>query len=779
MIYGHSLRLRNYVVFADIKLRLDTHPITVIRGLNLDKKVKPSRNGVGKTLLASCVHNIRFNAPIGASRKVSAKDVIDKDSSAEFCFWREKSARSITQYGKPNGAVGYRLIKDGKDLKIKDQKVARVRIASWLPYKLEHSTSLVYVSRALPSPLLHGTGPVRHDFFEHLFNLEVYDLMHAALNKEYGERQRQETLAEQAQERRQALGNRQIDLKTDKQRLKELDQRYTALSTKLERFNLELQDLVAYTTLAKELTTTLSLSRLQEQQRILRAEIDRLTAYHAFVLRKLSERNSIRVAAQRRFQLLQKLRYYTPFSRSAADLEQDLNHLDQQLQRLEKQRAGYREQQPLVQRWERKVDEVVQDFQVDRDEVMRIDNNRVASRIGALTTKLDAIADSIRSLNKTDKAGLPSCPTCGTALDREALVRHLSKHTNLQKQLQHELQKWQTIDRLLTAKANLQPLTWTKKDESEFRFLRRQYQLTKLAATRQAEYERVKYQLASLEAAYTSLVPDEDPRSLGTRLDKLQRQLFEVENNIKLRARLTEMQVDYEDVEAASQRQRQLQKFVDQEGRRVVKLHEAIARLTVTISEDRTWHQQVVELEHEIEVLESKTTDLQVYGALVEAYSSRGMRTLHVEALARSYVKRLNRYSGLLFSEPFRFDIDVRKNQFELLAERNRKISDIYYLSGAESRSFLALSCFALLPFLPAQSRCSFIFLDELESEMSPPDRQQYATQFIPQLATVVPHVFLTTPMPETSFYVPNAHELLLVKKGGISRFENSIAEAA
>jgi hypothetical protein len=113
-----------------------------------------------------------------------------------------------------------------------------------------------------------------------------------------------------------------------------------------------------------------------------------------------------------------------------------------------------------------------------------------------------------------------------------------------------------------------------------------------------------------------------------------------------------------------------------------------------------------------------------------------------------------------------------RNRDLALTASSIRGTYDLYLLSGAESTLFGLNFLTVLLPMLPESRRCSMLILDEAEANCSARSRGLIADVYLPRLAQIVNSVFVLTPFSDSDFYVPNSHELMVTKKGGISSLE-------
>jgi DNA repair exonuclease SbcCD ATPase subunit len=158
---------------------------------------------------------------------------------------------------------------------------------------------------------------------------------------------------------------------------------------------------------------------------------------------------------------------------------------------------------------------------------------------------------------------------------------------------------------------------------------------------------------------------------------------------------------------------------------------------------------------------------------LGDIYSAKGLKIQRMQSFAQSMERVLNQYSSLCFHEPFKFNLNVGPNQFDIIATsgRGKKISvrDIRQLSGAESRSMVILIALAVRFMLPAHARTNIMILDEIDSGMDEEGRNQFINMFLPELNKVVPHIIVITPLMDE---YPDARNITVVKEGRWSRLK-------
>ena len=109
------------------------------------------------------------------------------------------------------------------------------------------------------------------------------------------------------------------------------------------------------------------------------------------------------------------------------------------------------------------------------------------------------------------------------------------------------------------------------------------------------------------------------------------------------------------------------------------------------------------------------------------------------------------------------------ENNFNILATRDGKTSDVCTLSGAQSRAFQLLCALTLISFIPQKYRVDTVILDEMESGLSEKFRSKLCNEFIPQLKTLIPKVVIITPLDKSTLWVEGAKEYIVKKKKNVS----------
>jgi DNA repair exonuclease SbcCD ATPase subunit len=168
--------------------------------------------------------------------------------------------------------------------------------------------------------------------------------------------------------------------------------------------------------------------------------------------------------------------------------------------------------------------------------------------------------------------------------------------------------------------------------------------------------------------------------------------------------------------------------------------------------------------------------DIPALEVLVRAYSTKGLRLSAISSIAQTLSSSLNENAHMLFSEPFSFDVNITDTRFDIMVDRSPESSDIRKLSKSEQRRFSMLYAYCLNELIPPSSRSNLIVLDEMEDGSSDVNRKLYREVFLPHLNSVVPNVFVVSPLKEMQ-EVPGTRTLFVVKDGDSSHVETEHPE--
>jgi DNA repair exonuclease SbcCD ATPase subunit len=371
------------------------------------------------------------------------------------------------------------------------------------------------------------------------------------------------------------------------------------------------------------------------------------------------------------------------------------------------------------------------------------------------------------------------CPTCLSEIDEQNVRKAVSK-------AESQLPK---VERLLEAqelhlayREAVQELKDQNFDESEYEHLQEQRQkcLKQLKRYRiqlkvHTEYNTVKAKVESLRKPKSVDKPDIDLSyddcnvaidlctSILKHLNAKQKllkssKIKEFKTVTAIKAVTVELEIELESIETS--------------------LHNVRAKQVVMSNklEQQNTYKHSVELyatelntiETELAELTAGCTDKAIYKELVRAYSSKGLKSIVASHLSKLLQQAMNQHRHLLFHEPFEFTWTCSDKGLDITVDRrNKMVSDVRNLSGAESNAFRMLCVLALYSVIPDDRRFNMLVLDEPSAHQDVVFRDLFLTRFLPVLQKCVPSVYIITP--NESDYTKGASEWLVVKHKGKS----------
>lgn len=164
----------------------------------------------------------------------------------------------------------------------------------------------------------------------------------------------------------------------------------------------------------------------------------------------------------------------------------------------------------------------------------------------------------------------------------------------------------------------------------------------------------------------------------------------------------------------------------------------------------------------EMKLLETHKIDSEAVSFLKSFYAPGGARTDMLEDSALRLEAAYNEHKHLLYGEDSSFLIQPNDKSLAIIWKRNGgNEDDVWDSSGSERRRFDLLNLLCLNMLLPPPS---YVVLDEMESALGDANVGTYLDQYLPQLLSVVPTVFLISPLKKV---VSAADATITVTKDG------------
>jgi hypothetical protein len=751
MILFHHIAGQNLVTYKEFRYEFTPNTINVIRG----------SNRTGKTLVFSSMASLIFNEMPLNPRRGSAKQMHSNSSQLELGVINNKIRWLLRQYGTERG-VSYTISKNQEELRpskiVEAQNILREAIP--FPPDLLFTTTLVNPLRG--HPLLNSKQGVRHNYFEEMFDLVVYDHIYAELDASAkGMRIASRDLIN-SQERTKAIGTELGGIHFNREQFDGLNQRYEDLQRRHNTRQGQAGKLSNWLAVASAINS----EQTPEQ---LRYQLGKTEAVERHLQVSWTNLNQ-QLANQKAYQ-----RYKT-----------QVEQIDAELAQLPKTPPNneIRENSALSRAMITKLEGVKPVIH----ELEEIQNNLDQSTDIYLevavdvTSQINVTQDTIRRL--THIASHKSCPTCGTQLDPQFITTLLNNARKDLTRLQHEQATYVEFVRQnklrqrrteLTGVLNSKAISVNITSEQIVNKLRN----LELAVTECNELLRIaerRRQLSTLRANITlvsatpSEVTEQNVETEKRAWLAVQQQCSNLVNNLKLHEQLAKIGEDYGDVATARKHLSNLQQQLSREDEQLENLQRQIFQARDSLTRGRLLQKEFNELQQKIEQLEAVARDSELYEHLLAAYGPKGLRIARVQYLTQVWLDNMNSFVNLIISEPYTFSLDVDINRFIILAERSNKISEIAgALSGSEHRSFIALNALAMLHLLPSHYRSNIIVLDEIEAGLDADSRILFATEFLPKLTELVNNITIVTPLSPEEISIPDAREFRVEKVRGVS----------
>jgi DNA repair exonuclease SbcCD ATPase subunit len=721
-------------------------------------------NGSGKSISMNTLPTLLYSSLPTTTDKRRGRALHSKGTSIELDLNSDGNEWHFGQFGKSSG-VRYEVSKNGKSQETHRQDDATDFISKAFPLNIDQFYTTVFLSAFRGNVLHTGNGPKRHDFFESLFDLQVYDTIHKKLSARHSElRGRAQSLDYLKSEVAELQGDEPL-----KDRVARLDAEMTdarirrdKLERAIGRRESKYSRLTAQCAIMEQIQSEgtaehLALELTKQQKRLTRLKEKWRGAVEN---RKLYDH--AREVADKRSALKAKLKALP--KRELVDVKAlvaRLEALDVKADEAERVWAKNKKLNKVMEEIEAAAfpSSVVQ-------AAAELRRQHESKSVAFVASKLRSLEDLIASIEALLGDGAHICPTCGQDAHRDKLRPHLQ---DLKKDAAHTdsllacVELFDIRDKLMSDIGDdtevVDPAIIAAKIEALEDELEQGRSIN--AACR--ERVLIKDKLDSLPVV-EAVEQGEDPDTLEDRVSEVEAAVNRLRNDIKLMEKLDEG-IDASSFTARDDLGREIGSLTA----KLRKVNDAMHSMSSDMAVSKDDLIKLRRVRKEIAEIETDVEDLDVYQGLLAAYGQRGLRVNHIATLAEMFEDNLNMYSPSIFNEPFSFAINVDNAKFDIVATRAGKSAEINgSLSGSESRRFQLLCLPSILPFIPAACRTNAVILDELESGMKMPARLKYVHDFLPLLATVVKTIVVVTPLPPEELPV-QGREWSVTKTNGVS----------
>ena len=760
MIELEYIQGKNIVTYQEFFLNLNKkNGLTLVRG----------ENRSGKSLLFSSIANIIYFSPPLEKKRNQAKKLHEKGSELRLGFIRNNEFYHIAQYMRGN-SISYSVYKHDKTEEFdKENHNSNIRynvkneISQLFPQPQELFYSITYINSYRHHSLQKGSNEERHRFFKEVFNLEILEKIREKLWKEL--KNKKNTNTEISVLKNELNKYETITEKYLNKKINSLNyyKNVTKKKNKIYTKNLQkLQEINAYLAYIENLSYPSNKNlNLEKDKKDLKKLKDDYKEYT-----RLLEKNRYQEKVKKKFDSLKsiekELEAYSKIDikkqkKKYKKLIKNIKDLKEKLEETKKNEKNIKELKGLEQE--------LKNLEKDKN-IKKIKNKNNKTNIIYLIEKLEKNKNNEKKRLKEIKGAENSCPTCKRVLtvqlkqDLENQIKKSLKSINKEKNYLDKCLRKQELENLPNYDKN-QLLKDIKLKEKEKKTL------IKNIKCKQKYSRTIKSikDLPEIESVDNKRnVTEEEIKKIEEKIDQLSNRVEKKKNDLKQREKLKEFNINL-NISDAKREQKILNKKLKKTGNKQKELNDCIQKLKTTIETKKREKEQKDTIEQQISDKRKVTRDIHIYEALVDAYSAKGLRTIQIQHLSKQLENNMNKYATLLFPEPIRFEFCIDKNNFNIIAERNGRKSDVSLLSGSESQCFKLLCIISLIPIIPEHLRTNVCILDEIEGGMDDKSKKLFSYEFLPKLKEIVPNVILITPMNQRELFVQSDREIYIKKR--------------
>lgn len=215
MIKLHSVGLTNYSVYKHVDFVIPKG-VSIIRG----------KNASGKSLIGHVLPLVFWEHPVAKKVRSAGTAHVKLVSDNKYSI------------SKTLNKVKYKIIKNKKDLQTTTIKESEKHLKQALPITPEYFWNCVYLSSARPCPIQYSSPTERLVHFQNLFNLNIYEVIHARL-KEMLRTKKANKVQFDLLEREKAAVNSQVE-RIPQSKIDKLTERNRVLTDKVAKIDKQL-----------------------------------------------------------------------------------------------------------------------------------------------------------------------------------------------------------------------------------------------------------------------------------------------------------------------------------------------------------------------------------------------------------------------------------------------------------------------------------------------------------------------------------------------------------
>jgi DNA repair exonuclease SbcCD ATPase subunit len=767
MIRGISLQIENVVYFKEAKVDFDS-PFTVITGHNKDSRISSTTsNGAGKSLLLSTIPNLIFESAPLSGKRTKREMLHASESFVQWEFADDQHTWLIKQT-----PTNYTIYRDGKDLEVRTTPLQRKMIEKIFPITEDEFYSYIYLQSQRPLAFQVDKPAERLHYITRIFNLDAYDRMKKYFTNKLGEinnKQVEFDVTNNQLLRVVALLDRLNWKPSDKSKLDAAKETIKELRSPVTTIHAQIESL------RSELSNAKHLSKLRDKRKSIQVPMQLTEIKHHGKLLRAYEDYLLELAPfkERRAELTSKIDALTESTGGVRlkALKLSIKTNKKTLKKLTAELTELNAFRKVCLDNKRKVDEALtrlEDCGVTpktHKKFLSVDVDKHNQQI----VEAKAVLQLRDVLHECDDG---ECPTCRQSVDVSTLRKHIKKAETKLLQSKEAVAQYSASTHYAACLSLDTEFDFDSFERKKSKYLELETSLEtneallhdtlRLAHLRSdldellvpAKVRKPEYSEAQLESFYDLLKQYESITHTIEELKvKCNRNIRDIENDLLiLQKKSKSIEAKYDEAQ---------------------KIH---STLGARFSEYKVLTREQKEHLSKLEGIQPIIEQRSIIKSLEKAYSAKGLKVNAANTILQQIESNLNRYSNLIFAEPFKFTTFADDKGVHCIVDRgNKKISDVRLLSGAESDCFRLLWMWVMLIMVDDSRRVNFAILDEPDSHMDSTTRSLFIERFLPALRSIVPHVFLITPLDRHVY--SDCNYIQVVKEGGQSRLVENCSE--
>lgn len=741
----------------------DNCGFVVVSGHNKDSLIaKNTNNGAGKSVLFGMLANVRYEQmPLADTKKKNR--IHSKGSNIALEINNLGHKWLIEQSGS-----GYKISRDGEDLKVRGQAGQRAQIEQILPLTDDEWYSYVHLQSQKKLDFLYGTPRARMTYITDVWRLDQFDVLRRHFDKLVDEVKIAQNKADVHSKNLLNTNDALNKNGWDRHKQKELDEATEVVRsqakkvTKLQARTQELRSLKKQVDFYAE--TQAKLKKLQKQVKFTKPELKEQYKYLETVEAYEEELVAYQKTAKRLTKKLEELGECG----SGKKLKKRVKELRVEIEKMEADDARLAKVRDQFDAAKRELENLDDHTEPELRGFLSRCNKQKLDPMETLKDELGMVKTTLKLADLLHEHDGGNCPTCFQSINIKGLEKSLKtakKQKGLLLSMIHALEIRDTRNH---NKAIIDKLKFDERGFYAQRKKLKQLNAELDGLTDQLEnaarYDEITEQMAELKK------PKKPKGTAVLTMEQIEEQV-EMLNEIKaLKLRLSEFDTPPEDDGITAELEATAAKL-----KKVEKKYEKAYKVTVKHgsrrAEFKLLTKQRDQFSTEIEALAPLTKKLNMYKSLSKAYSNKGLKLHAMHQIVYQLEQHYNRFANLIFAEPFKFSVVAKDDGVHIVVDRgNGNVSDVRELSGAESDSFRLLHFLACVIMAKDDRRVNIAILDEPDAHMDETTSSLFADRYIPFLRTLVPHVFLITQ--KGKHLHTNCSYLTVEKHRGVSKIK-------